>query len=101
MCSARHLGGNGCQRLALEIGIVAITSNVALILGFEAVITLANGDLSRNPERACKDKLRRLPSCRWPFRLDVLFAVVGEWCFPTGVFRIMFSSSTRYTSSFS
>ena len=37
MNSARHLGGNGYQRLALEIGVVTVPGDVALILGPEAV----------------------------------------------------------------
>jgi hypothetical protein len=31
MNGARHLGGNGSQRLALEIGVVAILGDVALV----------------------------------------------------------------------
>ena len=50
MCGARHLGGNRCQRLALEIGIVAITDDIALILNSKAVVALTDGDLRGNPE---------------------------------------------------
>lgn len=32
MRRARHLGGNRCQRLSLEIGVVAIPCDVALVL---------------------------------------------------------------------
>jgi hypothetical protein len=34
-CSARHLGGDSSQRLTLQIGIVTIACNVALVLGSE------------------------------------------------------------------
>jgi hypothetical protein len=52
------------QRLALKICIVPITSNVALIFGSEAVITLANGDLRRNPESASKARVPELGELR-------------------------------------
>jgi hypothetical protein len=51
MCSARHLGGDSSQRLTLQIGIVTIACNVALVLGSETVVALANGDLRPGPDR--------------------------------------------------
>ena len=50
MRCARHLGGNGCERLALEIGVVAIPRDIALVLGAKAIVALANGNLGGNPE---------------------------------------------------
>jgi hypothetical protein len=46
---ARHLGGNSGHRLAAQIGIVAISSDVAFELVPEAVLTLADGNLPGNP----------------------------------------------------
>ena len=68
---ARHLGGNGCQRLALEIGIVAISGDVALELGSEAVVALTDGDLGGDPEGAAQPGIAELRKLRlrprnWP-----------------------------------
>ena len=52
MDGARHLGGNGSQRLALEIGVVAIPGNVALVFGSEAIVTLPDGHVGGHPKGA-------------------------------------------------
>ncbi|MEY2759889.1 MAG: hypothetical protein RIR33_3667 [Pseudomonadota bacterium] len=76
---ARHLGGNGGERLALEIGVVSILRDVALALFSKAVLLLANGDLSgltvlRNsvalwancgPSGRSWPATRLAHSCRW------------------------------------
>ena len=41
MYDTRHLGGNGCERLAPEIRIVAILGDIALELVTEAVLPMA------------------------------------------------------------
>ena len=64
MCSARHLGGDSSQRLTLQIGIVTIACNVALVLGSETVVALANGDLCRDPERTPKTRVAELGELR-------------------------------------
>ena len=46
----RHLGGNGCERLAPEIRIVAILGDVALEFVSKSVLSLADRNLS---SRAC------------------------------------------------
>jgi hypothetical protein len=47
---ARHFCGDCGERLASQIGIVAIPGDVTLELGAKAVVALADGDLRRNPE---------------------------------------------------
>ena len=74
MRGARHLGGNGSQRLALEIGVVAIPGDVALVLGSEAVIALADGDLGGNPEGASQSSIAEL---RQPGLTAKLAGLVG------------------------
>jgi hypothetical protein len=49
---ARHLGGNGCERVALEIGVIAISRDIALVFGAKTIVALANGNLGGNPESA-------------------------------------------------
>jgi hypothetical protein len=49
MSGARHLGGNGSDRLSLEIGVIAVAGDVAFIFGPEAVIALPDGDLRGDP----------------------------------------------------
>ena len=34
---ARHLGGNGSERLSLEIGVIAIAGDVAFIFGSKTI----------------------------------------------------------------
>ncbi len=48
----RHLGGNCCERFALEIWIVSISSDIALVFISEAIVTLADRDLAGDPERS-------------------------------------------------
>ncbi len=60
MRSARHLGGNGCERLALEIGIVAISRDVALVFGSKAVVGLADSNLGGDPEGAAQSSIAEL-----------------------------------------
>ncbi len=60
---ARHLGGNGCERFALEIGVVPIFRDIAFVFFSKAVLLLADGDLGGHPERAaqfCVSELREL-----------------------------------------
>ena len=51
---AGHLGGNCSHRLAAQIGIVAILRDVAFELMTEAVLPLADGDLSGDPQGAAQ-----------------------------------------------
>ena len=60
MNGARHLGGNGSQRLALEIGVVAILGDVALVLGSEAVVALPDGHVGGHPEGASQPSVAEL-----------------------------------------
>ena len=60
MNGARHLGGNGSQRLALEIGVVAIPGNVTLVFGPEAIVALADGDVGGHPEGASQSRVAKL-----------------------------------------
>lgn len=57
---ARHLGGNGGQRLALEVGTGPIPCDVALELVPEAVLLLTDGDLGGHPESASKASIAEL-----------------------------------------
>jgi len=50
----RHLGGNGSERLAPEIGIVAILCDVALEFVTEAILLLPYRNLAGDPERAAQ-----------------------------------------------
>lgn len=45
MRGARRLGGNGSERLAFKIGAVAISGDVTLVFGPEAVVALADRNL--------------------------------------------------------
>lgn len=54
MRSACHLGGDRRERLAAEIGVVPVPRNVALELGSEAVVALADRDLPGHPEGTTK-----------------------------------------------
>src|SRR5688572_30216238 len=47
-----HLGGDRGQRLAPPIGIVPVPGDVALELVAEAVLPLANSDVSGHPQRS-------------------------------------------------
>ena len=49
---AGHLGGNSGERLAPQIRVVPIASNVTLELVAEAVLPLANGHLGSEPQGA-------------------------------------------------
>lgn len=69
MCGARHLSGNSCQRLALQIGVIAVTCDVAFVFGSEAVVTLANSDLGRNPERAPQTGITKVGELRLSAKL--------------------------------
>jgi len=60
MYRARHLGGNGSQRLALEIGVVAIPGNVALVFGSEAVVALPDGHVGGHPKGASQPSVAEL-----------------------------------------
>ena len=55
--------------LRFSIGIVTIACNVALVLGSETVVALANGDLCRDPERTPRRALPNLESFVWPREL--------------------------------
>ncbi len=57
---ARHLGGDGGKRLAPEILIVAILGDMALELVAEAVIPLADCDLSGHPKRSTQAGIAEL-----------------------------------------
>ena len=50
MHDAGHLGGNGGHRLAAQIGTVAISCDVAFEFVAKAVLTLADGYLSGDPQ---------------------------------------------------
>jgi hypothetical protein len=52
MNGARHLEGDGGQRLALGIGVVRISGDVGLVLSSEAVIALPDGHVGGLPESA-------------------------------------------------
>ena len=52
MGGARHLGGDRGERLALEMGIGVIASDVAFVLVAEAILALPDGDLASHPECA-------------------------------------------------
>ena len=60
MDGARHLGGNGSQRLALEIGVIAIPGDVTLVFGSEAVVALPDGHLGGHPEGASQPGIAEL-----------------------------------------
>jgi hypothetical protein len=47
---AGDLGGDSCERLALEVGVVPISGDIAFILVPEAVLALPDGDLASQPE---------------------------------------------------
>lgn len=72
MSCARHLGGNGCQRLAPEIGIIAILGDVALELGSEAVVALADRHLGCHPECTPQPRIAELRQLRLPPELPRL-----------------------------
>ncbi len=69
MRAARHLGANCCQRLALQIGIVTISCDIALILGTEAVVALSDGDLGGDPKDAPKTCIAELRELRLAAKL--------------------------------
>jgi hypothetical protein len=69
MRSTRHLGGDSCQCLALEIGIVAILCDIALIFGSKAVITMTNGNLRGNPEGTSQAGIAKLGELRLASKL--------------------------------
>ncbi len=50
MRDARHLGGDGGQRLAAEMLVVAILDDVTSEVIAKAVLALTDGDLGRQPE---------------------------------------------------
>jgi hypothetical protein len=54
---AGHLGGNCSRRLAAQVGIVAISGNVAFELVPEAILTLADGDLPGDPQGAAQPSI--------------------------------------------
>ena len=58
--SARHLGGDGLERLAPQIGIVPVAGYVALELGPEAVVALPDRDLASKPEGAAQARVAEL-----------------------------------------
>ena len=64
MRGARHLGGNGGERFALEIGVVVIASDGALVFGPEAVVALADRDLRRHPKGAAQPSIAELGQFR-------------------------------------
>jgi len=57
MHDAGHLGGNSGHCLAAQIGIVAIPRDVAFELMTEAVLPLADGDLSGDPQGAAQPSI--------------------------------------------
>ncbi len=57
---ARHLGGNGCERLAPEIRIVPILGDIALEFVTEAVLPLADCDLSGDPKSSTQAGIAEL-----------------------------------------
>jgi hypothetical protein len=56
----RYLGGNGCECLAPEIGIVAILGDVALEFVTEAVLLLPDRNLAGDPKGAAKAGISEL-----------------------------------------
>ena len=56
----RHLGGNSGHRLAAQIGIVAISRDVAFELVPESVLALTDGDLSGEPQGAAQSRIAEL-----------------------------------------
>ena len=60
MGGSRHLGGNGCERLAPQIRIGPVAGNVALKFVSEAVIALPDCDLSGEPEGAPQTRIAEL-----------------------------------------
>ena len=65
--ACRHqLGGgpNRCERLALEIGIVSVPSDVALELVPKAVVALTDRDLSCEPKRSPQARIAILRQLR-------------------------------------
>ena len=57
---ARHLGSDRRERLAAEIGIVPIARDVALELGSEAVVALADRDLPGHPQGPAQARVAEL-----------------------------------------
>ena len=60
----RHLGGNGGHCLAAQIGIVPILGDIAFELVTEAVLPLADGDLSGDPKSAAQAGIAELGKSR-------------------------------------
>lgn len=60
MQDARHPGGNSGHRLAAQIGIIAIPRDVAFEFMTEAVLALADGDLSGDPQGAAQPSIAEL-----------------------------------------
>jgi hypothetical protein len=56
----RHLGGNSGHRLAAQIGIVAISRDVAFDLVPESVLALTDGNLSGDPQSAAQSRIAEL-----------------------------------------
>lgn len=72
MRRARHLGGNGSERLAPEIRVVAIPRDVALVFGPEAVVALTNGNLGGDPEGAPQSRIAEFRQLRLAAELSGL-----------------------------
>lgn len=60
MDDGRHLGGNCGNSIAAQIGIVAISRDVAFELVPEAVLALADGNLPGDPQGATQPGIAKL-----------------------------------------
>jgi hypothetical protein len=63
---ARHLGGNGDECLAPEIGIVTILGDVALEFVTEAILLLPYRNLAGDPECAAEAGITNFDNRVWP-----------------------------------
>src|SRR6056297_3658761 len=64
MRGAGHLCGDRRERLAAKIGVVPVPRDVALELGSEAVVALADRDLPGHPQRAAQSCVAELGELR-------------------------------------